>query len=166
MPPLFGALAGIDIPAGQKRFTIKDSFELPIDAEVVSAGAHAHYLAKDMRMTATLPDGRKRELMHIADWKFNWQERYYFKDFVRLPKGTRLDVEVSYDNSRDNPSNPSNPPKRVTFGEQSTDEMGSVTIEIVPVNQRDLPQYTAAVQEHVRAAVVGRVVDALRGGRR
>jgi hypothetical protein len=165
LPPLFGALAGIDIPAGEKHFVIKDSFTLPIDAEVISVGAHAHYLAKDMRMTATLPGGAARELVRIPDWKFNWQERYYFKDFVRLPRGTRLEVEISYDNSRDNVSNPNNPPKRVTFGQQSTDEMGSVTIELVPANERDLPQYAAAVQQHLQEAVVGRVISGLRGVR-
>src|SRR5215813_9476914 len=111
MPPLFGALAGIDIPTDEKHFVIQDSFVLPIDAEVISVGGHAHYLAKTMRMTATLPGGNTRELVGIPDWKFNWQERYYFKDFVKLPKGTRLDVEISYDNSRDNLSNPNNPPK-------------------------------------------------------
>jgi hypothetical protein len=109
MPPIFGALAGIDIPAGEKRFTIRDSFTLPIDAEVVSAGGHAHYLAREMRMTATLPNGQKQQLFEIPNWNFNWQERYYFRTPVRLPKGTRLDVEISYDNSTGNPSNPSNP---------------------------------------------------------
>lgn len=166
MPPVFGALAGIDIPAGEKGYTIRDSFVLPIDAEVVSAGGHAHYLAKTMRMTATLPGGQKQEVFAIPDWKFNWQERYYFRTPVRLPKGTRLDVEVSYDNSSSNPSNPSNPPKRVTFGEQSTDEMGSVTIEIVPVREADLLTYAAAVQEHVQNAVADLVVRGLRGLRR
>ena len=164
LPPLFGALAGIDIPAGQKNFSIKDSFTLPIDADVISIGGHAHYLAKEMRMIATLPDGRSRDLGRIPDWKFNWQERYYFNEFIRLPKGTRLDVQITYDNSAGNISNPSNPPKRVTFGEQSTDEMGSMTIEIVPANAKDLPTFTAAVQQHIQDAVVDRVRDAL-GGR-
>ena len=163
MPPIFGALAGIDIPAGEKRFSIRDSFKLPIDAEVISAGGHAHYLAKVMRMTATLPSGQKQELFTISDWKFNWQERYYFRPPVRLPKGTQLDVEVSYDNSSDNPSNPSNPPRRVTFGEQSTDEMGAVTIEIVPINEADLPTYTTAVQTHVQDAIADLLVRGLRG---
>jgi mono/diheme cytochrome c family protein len=163
MPPVFGALAGIDIPAGDKQYTIRDSFTLPIDAEVVSAGGHAHYLAREMRMTATLPDGQKKELFDIPDWKFNWQERYYFRSLVRLPRGTRLDVEVSYDNSSGNPNNPSNPPKRVTFGEQSTDEMGAVTIEMVPVNEGDMPTYVAAVQEHVQTAVADLVGRGLRG---
>jgi len=77
-----------------------------------------------------------------------------------------MDVQVSYDNSTANPSNPSMPPKRVTFGEQSTDEMGAVTIEMVPVNERDLPAYAAAVQEHVQNAVVELVGRGLRGLRR
>jgi len=161
LPPVFGALAGIDIPAGQKSFSIKDSFTLPIDADVISIGGHAHYLAKEMRMTATLPDGRRQDLGRIPDWKFNWQERYYFKNFIRLPKGTKLDVQITYDNSTGNVSNPSNPPKRVTFGEQSTDEMGAMTIELVPVNARDLPTFTAAVQQHVQEAVANRIRDAL-----
>ena len=137
-------------------------FTLPIDAEVVSAGGHAHYLAREMRMTATLPGGRKAELFAIPNWKFNWQERYYFAKPVRLPKGTRLDVEVSYDNSAENPTNPSMPPRRVTFGEQSTDEMGSVTIELVPVNEAEIRVYTAALQQHVQTAVADFIARGLR----
>jgi hypothetical protein len=155
LPPVFGALAGINIPAGEKRYVIRDSFTLPIDVEVIGGGAHAHYLATDMRLTATLPDGQRRELLGIPDWKFNWQEAYYFNEPVRLPKGTRLDVEIAYDNSTDNPDNPNHPPRRVTFGQQSTDEMGAVTIEIVPVHERDLPLYRSAVTEHLQGAVAG-----------
>jgi hypothetical protein len=163
LPPLFGALAGIDIPAGEKHFVINDSFTLPIDVDVIGGGAHAHYLAKDMRMTALLPNGSRKDLMKIPDWDFNWQERYYFKEPVRLPKGTRINVEIAYDNSNQNPNNPNSPPKRVTFGQQSTDEMGSMSIEIVPVRERDLPEYQAAMQEHLRDAVVDRVLEN-RGG--
>jgi mono/diheme cytochrome c family protein len=154
LPVIFGAFAGIDIPAGSKRYVIKDSFTLPIDVDVIGAGAHAHYLANDMRMTATMPDGSRKDLMHIPDWNFNWQERYYFREPVRLSKGTRLDVEIAYDNSTDNPNNPSSPPKRVTFGEQSTDEMGSMSLEIAPVRERDVPEYTRAVQQHLVSSVV------------
>ena len=157
LPPLFGALAGIDIPPGDKRFIIKDSFILPVDVEVIGAGAHAHYLAKEMRMNAVLPDGSKKDLMRIPDWDFNWQERYYFREPLRLPKGTRLEVEIAYDNSSQNPSNPNSPPRRVTFGQQSTDEMGSMSIEIVPVRERDLPEFASAVQEHLQRAVIERV---------
>jgi hypothetical protein len=166
LPPLFGALAGIDIPAGEKRFVIKDSFTLPIDVEVIGAGAHAHYLAKDMRMAAVLPDGSKKDLMRIPDWDFNWQERYYFKEPLRLPKGTRIDVEIAYDNSNQNPSNPNSPPKRVTFGQQSTDEMGSMSIEVVAVRERDLPEFAEAVQEHLQKSVVSGLINFSGRGRR
>jgi len=165
MPPLFGALSGIDIPAGEKRFSIGDSFVLPTDMDVISAGAHAHYLAKTMRMTATLPDGGKRNLFRISDWKFNWQERYSFNQPVRLPKGTRLDVEITYDNSMDNPTNPTNPPRRVTFGEQSTDEMGSITIEMVAASERDLPQYANAVATHLQETVISGALNLIGRGR-
>ena len=46
-----------------------------------------------------------------------------FHDPVRLPKGTRVDLLSRYDNSSENPLNPSKPPKRVFFGNGSTDEM-------------------------------------------
>jgi hypothetical protein len=154
MPPLFGALAGIDIPAGESAFAIKDSFTIPVDVEVIGLGGHAHYLAKEMRMIATLPDGSKKDLARIPDWDFNWQERYYFKQPVRLPRGTRLDVAITYDNSERNPNNPASPPKRVTFGRESTDEMGSMTLEVVAASERELPLFNAAVRLHLQSAVL------------
>jgi hypothetical protein len=77
-------------------------------------------------------------MLLIKDWDFAWQDRYYFQQFVPLPKGTRLDAEIHWDNSAQNPRNPSNPPVRVTWGEQSKDEMGSVTLITVPHDQGDL----------------------------
>ena len=163
LPPLFGAFAGIDIPAGTGRFVITDSFTLPIDVEVIGGGAHAHYLSTDMRMTATLPDGTVRDLLAIPNWDFNWQERYYFEEPVALPEGTRLDVAIAYDNTSGNPANPFDPPRRVTFGRESTDEMGSMTIELLAVRERDLPAYAAAYREHVQNAVLSGLVDLGRG---
>jgi len=163
LPPLFGAFAGIDIPAGAGRFVIGDSFTLPVDMEVIGGGAHAHYLSTDMRMTATLPDGTVRDLLTIPDWDFNWQERYYFEEPILLPEGTRLDVEIAYDNTSGNPGNPFDPPRRVTFGRESTDEMGSMTIELLAVRERDLSEYAAAYREHVQEAVVNGLVGLGRG---
>ena len=56
---------------------------------------------------------------------------------VELPRGTRLDAEIHWDNSAGNPNNPSNPPVRVTWGEQSKDEMGALTLIAVPHRQAD-----------------------------
>lgn len=163
MPPLFGAFAGIDIPAGESRYVISDSFTLPIDVEVLGGGAHAHYLSTDMTMTATLPDGAVHDLLAIPDWDFNWQERYYFTDPIRLPSGTRIDVEIAYDNTADNPVNPFDPPQRVTFGRESTDEMGSMTLEFLAVRERDLLVYAEAYRAYVQDAVLNGLIELGRG---
>ena len=38
---------------------------LPVDVSAVSVYPHAHYLAKEMRGTATLPDGTEKPLIWI-----------------------------------------------------------------------------------------------------
>lgn len=138
MPPTYSLFAGLDIPAGEKDFVIRDSYTLPVAMDAVSISAHAHYIAKQMKMTATFPDGGVKTLLAINDWDFSWQDHYQFKDEVPLPKGTRLDVEVHWDNTAGNPRNPSNPPIEVKWGEQSKDEMGSVSLVGVPHEESDL----------------------------
>lgn len=131
----FGLLANIDIPPGEKNYTISGKLTLPADMHVLSVMAHAHYLGKEVKATATLPDGSTRPMLWIQDWDFNWQDRYFYKQPVALPKGTRIEVTISYDNSADNPRNPCNPPRRVRWGLQSTDEMGGVRFQMVPADE-------------------------------
>ena len=44
IPGFFGLLAGIDIPPGEKAFTIKGVYTVPADMRVLSVTAHAHSL--------------------------------------------------------------------------------------------------------------------------
>jgi len=154
VPALFGFGAGIDIPAGEKNFTIDDSFVLPVDLKAFFVGAHAHYLAREMKATATLPDGTQQPILWIQDWDFNWQDRYYYKTPVMLPKGTRIDVHLRYDNSADNPHNPrADGPTHVQWGEQSFDEMGSVVLAAQALSRQDEPILQRALAERSRAAI-------------
>ena len=137
MPPHYSLFSGLDIPAGERDFVIRDSYTLPVAVDALGLGAHAHYIAKQMKMTATLPNGDVKTLLWIKDWDFAWQARYYFKDLVALPKGTRLETEIHWDNSATNPRNPSSPPVRVTWGEESKDEMGSVSLIAVAQEQSE-----------------------------
>jgi uncharacterized protein (TIGR03437 family) len=156
-PGYFGVLANIDIPAGKSDYKVRGSYTLPVDIEAFSVSAHAHYLAKSARMTATLPTGEVKVLFWIKDWDFAWQDTYFFKDLLSLPKGTRIDGELTYDNSADNYRNPFSPPKRVTWGENSTDEMGSLILNVVPKQQSDTTALRAGVVAYTltRAAEVG-----------
>ncbi len=152
LPPVFGALAGIDIPAGEADYTKTDSFTLPVDVRAFAVSAHAHYLGKEIKMTATLPDGKTRELLWIRKWDFAWQEQYNYTDWVDLPAGTRIDAKVVWDNSADNVFNPFDPPQRVRWGKESTDEMGSVTLQVIAKDSASLRSLNSAINKHRREA--------------
>ncbi len=49
-----------------------------------------------------------------------------------LPAGTRLEVDVAWDNSAESNNNPVVPPVRVRWGFESYDEMGSIDLFVVP----------------------------------
>src|SRR6185369_13854559 len=121
----------IDIPAGAADYTIQDSYRLPVDVQVLWINPHAHYIAREMKGYALLPDGKRRWLFLIKQWDFNWQGDYSYREPVFLPKGTVVWMEYTYDNSDANPHNPNHPPRRVQFGQQSTDEMGELWIQVL-----------------------------------
>lgn len=113
----------MDIPAGEQRYTRSTSYTLPKEVIMVGVVPHMHLLGKAMKVTATLPDKSVKTLIDIQNWNYNWQDEYYYERPFKLPAGTRLHVEAVFDNSADNPSNPSSPPQRVTWGDGTTDEM-------------------------------------------
>jgi len=90
-----------------------------------------HLLGREMRVEAELPDGTKKTLIWINDWDFKWQDTYHYKTPVKLPRGTRVIVYAYYDNSEKNPNNPNKPPKDVTWGERTQDEMCLVFLHII-----------------------------------
>jgi hypothetical protein len=153
LPPLFGALKNIDIPPGTKEYVIEDSFELPVDVEAFGISAHAHYLGKTFTSKAVLPSGETKTLLSIPDWDFAWQEQYQFANYVFLPKGTQIHSRITYDNSAENPRNPTLPPIRVRFGEESTDEMGSMTLQVVAAQEAEMPELQTRYRAHVRESM-------------
>jgi mono/diheme cytochrome c family protein len=138
VPPEYGQYSGIDIPAGEATYVVHDTFEMPVDVDLIDVGGHAHYICAKMVGRATFPDGHTEPLIFIDDWDFNWQGWYQLAEPKRLPAGTVVDVELIYDNSAANPRNPHSPPQRVTWGLESTDEMGSLIFGAVPAREEDL----------------------------
>jgi hypothetical protein len=132
----------LDIPAGAARHRHSATYTLPADVILLDCAPHMHLLGREMKATATLPDGRVEPLVWIKDWHYQWQEQYEYQEPVRLPKGTRIDVDAWYDNSTANPLNPFSPPQRVTWGEQTKEEMGICHF-----------QYTCAKAENLVALV-------------
>jgi Tfp pilus assembly protein PilF len=122
----------LDIPAGDPDFEVSDDFQLPVDVDVLAVYPHAHYLGKLLEGYATLPDRTRKWLIRIPRWDLNWQAVYRYRTPVFLPKGTVIHMHYHYDNSAANPRNPNSPPKRVMAGNQATDEMGHLWLQVLP----------------------------------
>jgi Tfp pilus assembly protein PilF len=137
-PGIAGLIAReIDIPAGERAYVVHDEYVLPVAATVTGIGAHAHYRGKDVKVWAEEPDGSKSWLLRITDWDFNWQNRYTYAQPFKFPRGTTLYMQLTYDNSAENPRNPTVPPERVLLGRRSRDEMGEIAIHLLLDNDRD-----------------------------
>jgi tetratricopeptide (TPR) repeat protein len=135
----------IDIPAGAADYVIEDSLTLPVAVQALGIYPHAHYLGKSIEAWATLPDGRKQWLINIPRWDFNWQDDYRYRQPLPLPAGTRIDMRFVYDNTSANPLNPHDPPRRAVFGNRSTDEMATLTIQVLPEKADHKPLLREAV---------------------
>ena len=128
----------LDIPAGASDYWIRDAYRLPVDVEVLTIYPHAHYLGREIRAYAELPNQGREWLIWIEDWDFSWQDDYRFSSPVFLPAGSTLVMEYAYDNSAQNPRQPRDPPVRVRYGLHSTDEMGDLTLQLLPRRPEDL----------------------------
>jgi hypothetical protein len=143
-PPTKGRVAvlllnhHLDIAPGDPAYVVKSSITLPSNIQLGGITPHAHYLCKDMKVTAHLPDGSSQPLIWIKNWDFNWQSAYRYRKPLDLPKGTRIDLEYTYDNSENNPHNPTHPPVRVHWGEETKDEMALVFLTVLAPTREEL----------------------------
>lgn len=96
---------------------------LPDTIRLLSVLPHMHKLGRSVRAFAITPDGNAVNLIRINDWDYNWQLTYFFQKPLVLPKGSTIIAEAHYDNTDQNPLNPSRPAKTVGYGWSSTDEM-------------------------------------------
>lgn len=110
------------IPAIQTK-TFIEKYTVPVDASVLDMGPHMHLIGKSIKVYGILPNKDTLKLINIKEWDFHWQGFYPFKTVTKFPKGTILYAEAFYDNTTNNPENPNNPPKDVSLGEGTTDEM-------------------------------------------
>jgi hypothetical protein len=122
------------IPADSvKKFRIE--YRIPIDISVLTLNPHMHLLGKDYKAYAVTQLYETIPLIRIKRWQFRWQYFYTFKNMVRIPAGSLLVVEATYDNTSNNPHNPFDPPRIVRDHEgsmKSTDEMLQLIVSWTP----------------------------------
>jgi len=128
----------LEIPANARDYTVQDSYVLPVDVQLLAVLPHAHYLCKEMWGWAISSEGTTNQLLHIPQWDFNWQGDYRYAKPVSLKKGTTLAMRYTYDNSTNNIRNPNVPPKAVTYGLQSSDEMAELWFQVLARGDAEL----------------------------
>ncbi|MEM8953505.1 MAG: ascorbate-dependent monooxygenase [Verrucomicrobiota bacterium] len=127
----------VDIPAGDSNYKRHLSMTLPAPMTLIDISPHMHYLATNVKAVATKPDGHTIPLIYIPRWDFRWQDIYVYEEPITLPKGTRIDVDFTYDNSAENPFNPVHPPERSKWGWKTNDEMCELYLTFTTENERD-----------------------------
>jgi peroxiredoxin len=135
----------LDVPAGEAAHLHRASLVLPVDVTLLDTAPHMHLLGRAVSASATRPDGVVVPLVRIDDWDFDWQGSYVYREPLRLPAGTRIDVDFTYDNSAGNVVNPHSPPQRVEWGDGSHDEMAICHFQYTCDT---LPDFTRMVRFH------------------
>ena len=136
----------LDIPPGEESYWRRFSMDVPAGMTLTDVTPHMHFLGREFISVATLPDGREQPLIRIADWDFRWQNTFTYREPVHLPAGSRIDAWVRYDNSAENPQNPAVPPRSVTWGWETTDEMSELWIGFIPDSPGDRARIANAAE--------------------
>ncbi|MFN8344763.1 MAG: hypothetical protein U0X91_07155 [Spirosomataceae bacterium] len=125
------------IKANEKSTFYMSTQPLKEDISAISILPHMHYLGKTFKAFAITPDGDLVPFIKIDNWDFNWQMTYRFDSLLRVPKGSVILAEASYDNTEENPLNPFKPAKDVGFGWNTTSEMMELVIYYVSYQPGD-----------------------------
>jgi hypothetical protein len=112
------------IPAHAKAHTESVEHLLERDIVLYSLMPHAHLRGRAARFTACYPDGSEEILLSVPKYDFGWQTTYALRSPKRLPAGTRIVFDMTWDNSAQNPANP-DPARDVPWGDQTWDEMNA-----------------------------------------
>ncbi len=112
----------LDIPPGEAQAAHLATYAFKKPATIYGLFPHMHFRGKWMRYELLLPDGKRKTILDVPRYDFQWQMSYYFKEPMHVPAGTWLLVTGAFDNSAANPANP-DPNRRISFGKQSWDEM-------------------------------------------
>jgi len=109
------------------------------DQSLLYVWPHMHLLGKEYTAYITTPAGDTIHLVHIPEWDFRWQEIYRFPHPIKVPKGSVIHLECTYDNTTDNPFNPNSPPKTIfSMGDmKTTDEMMTLMMGFLPYKEGD-----------------------------
>lgn len=118
----------LSIKAGDPAYKKATTLPIPGNATIYGVMPHMHRLGKSMNADLLLPGGEVKRLIRLPDWDFNWQMLYWYKQPIKVSPSSKLKFIATYDNSKNNPRNPHNPPQNIEWGEATTSEMSMLIV--------------------------------------
>ena len=112
----------LEIPANTVK-EFQNKYTVPQTSTVIAIGPHMHLIGRSIKCFGVTLLNDTIPLINIPSWDFHWQGNYAFQKLLKVPVGTKLYGYAVYDNTENNPFQPSFPPKDVALGEATTDEM-------------------------------------------
>jgi hypothetical protein len=110
--------------------TFVTRYRVPTDISILTVNPHMHLLGDNLIAYAVKQSGDTIPLVRINRWDFRWQYFYTFPKMLKIPAGTSIVVEATFDNTSNNKNNPFDPPQTVSerydregAGMRTTDEM-------------------------------------------
>ncbi len=138
------------IPAGAARHQATACWQPKEDITLFSLMPHMHYRGAGMEYKVTYPDGRTETLLNVPRYDFGWQISYELAQPKPIPRGSRIQVTATFDNSSKNRYNP-DPTKDVRWGDPTYDEMLIGYIDYIPERK-----VVAGLDAKALAAFVGK----------
>jgi len=118
-----------EIPPGAKNFLVDLQLEgFSGESRLLGMTPHMHLRGKSFRLE--VQKGTQREtLLSVPQYDFNWQHWYQLETPLDLADIDALQMQVGFDNSAENPTNP-DPRDYVTWGDQTWQEMAVAFFDV------------------------------------
>lgn len=128
----------LSIPANTTRSFDEEFRVLTGNYTLLYAFPHMHLIGRSIYSYGLKPVTNDTiPFVRINDWDFHWQDNFVFRNTLRIPNGTLFKAHAFYDNTSNNPDNPSDPPINVSLGESTLDEMMLVFFAYLPYQSGD-----------------------------
>ena len=115
---------GFEIPPNVANHHVGMARTLKTDILVLGYWPHTHLRGTAFKYVAYYPDGSEELLLDVPRYDQSWQVTYDYTEPKLLPKGTRIEAEVWYDNTEERGVRRGfNADRAARFGPRTTDEM-------------------------------------------
>ena len=118
-----------EIPPGEESHTVDLRMRwFTRGSTLLGASPHMHLRGRSFRLAAKREDQLKT-LLNVPNYDFNWQHLYGFQTPLPLDDVASLEMQITFDNSAENPTNP-DPSQFVTWGDQTWQEMAVAFFDV------------------------------------